>query len=417
MLIKKLAVPFINNKLLQQVEHCYIATAAISESGFDFIRSRISPKCKMEIVTGLDIPTSPEVLRKIWRHYQGRITLHIYTRNFFHANVYIFDLPFRKAVAFIGSGHCTLGGIKDHEELFYQVTDTKDIENLKSWFTGYYEFADPLTEELIQEYEYLYPTLKQRDIASRAEKNDFISLTTAGFSWDHIRFKHQYFKKEDYLALGSSKAQINTPEVQAERVSVQYKLIQLHELIKDHVHRLKLHENHHPDQIVSSLDPADHADRKLRSMWIAYGPGEAALKKNDPPARLIDVMQLQIILRQREVGIWLIPGKPNTGKSDREYFKHKMNDEEYRKQFFSLLSGLGAGHWIEIAGDKKPIESFQNEETLWEFTKADNWMHYAFFIGKNYFPGDNEISSEQIATTITKEFDKLVLLYNLLRCD
>jgi hypothetical protein len=95
MLIKKLAVPFINDKLLQQAEHCYIASAAISEAGFDFIRSRIPTKSKMEIVTGLDVPTSPEVLRRIWRNYQGRITLNIYTRNFFHANVYIFDLPFR----------------------------------------------------------------------------------------------------------------------------------------------------------------------------------------------------------------------------------------------------------------------------------------------------------------------------------
>lgn len=98
MLIKKLAVPFINDKLLQQVEHCYIATAAISQSGFEFLRSRIPLKSKMEIVTGLDAPTSPEVLRRVWRNYHERITLHIYTRNYFHANVYIFDLPFRKAV-------------------------------------------------------------------------------------------------------------------------------------------------------------------------------------------------------------------------------------------------------------------------------------------------------------------------------
>ena len=87
MIIKKLAVPLINEKLLQQAEHCYIATAAISEAGFDFIRSRIPTKTKMEIVTGLDAPTSPEVLRRLWRNYQGRITLNIYTRNVFHAGM------------------------------------------------------------------------------------------------------------------------------------------------------------------------------------------------------------------------------------------------------------------------------------------------------------------------------------------
>jgi len=202
---------------------------------------------------------------------------------------------------------------------------------------------------------------------------------------------------------------LTTPEIQTERTIVQNKLIQLHELIKDHVHRLKLHEN--PNHIVSSLNPADHPDGKLRSMWIAYGTSEAGLKKYNPPASLTDVMHLQIILQQKVAGIWLVQGKPNAGKADREYFKNKMNDAEYRKQFFNLLISLGAGYWIEISGDKKAIDTFQNEDALWEFTKADDWVYYAFIIGKNYLPADHEISSEQIATTIMREFDKLVLVY------
>jgi hypothetical protein len=413
MIIKKLAVPFINDKLLQQVEHCYIATAAISDAGFDFIRSRIPTKSKMEIVTGLDVPTSPEVLKRIWRNYQGRITLNIYTKNFFHANVYIFDLPFRKSVAFVGSGQFTLEGIKDSEELFYKITDPKEIENLKSWFIGYYEFGSPLSEELIQEYEYLYPTLNQRDIASRQEKKQFIELTTAGFNWDFIKFKNQYFKKEDYLALSSSKARATSSEVHAERVSVQTKLIQLHELIKKDVTRMKLHADADAAKLVSSLDPADHPDNKLQKIWLAYGRSEAELKKLNSNT-LTDFITLQIVLQQKEVGVWLT-AKPNTGKVDREYFSKQMYNEEYKKQFFTLLMGLGAGYWIEISGDRKSVETFQNEDTLWEFTKADNWMHYAFIIGKNYAVGDAEISSELIVPTIIKDFEKLVLVYRHLK--
>jgi hypothetical protein len=157
MIIKKLAVPLVNEKILPQVEHCYIATAAVSEEGFDFIRSRIPTKTKMDIVTGVTGPLSREVLHRIWRNYQGRITLNIYSKNTFHANVYIFDLPFRKTIAFIGSGTFTLEGLKDHEELFYKITDAKEIENLKSWFVGYYEFSEPLTEKVIQEYEQANP--------------------------------------------------------------------------------------------------------------------------------------------------------------------------------------------------------------------------------------------------------------------
>jgi hypothetical protein len=410
MIIKKLAVPFINDKLLQQVEHCYIATAAISEAGFDFIRSRIPTKSKMEIVTGLDEPTSPEVLKRIWRNYQGRITLNIYTRNSFHANVYIFDLPFRKAVAFVGSGAFTLEGIKDSEELFYKITDPKEIENLKSWFIGYYEFGEPLSETLIQEYEWLYPTRKQRDILSRQEKKQFISLTTAGFNWDHIKLKHQYFKKEDYLALSSNKMHFTTPEIHAERVTVQNKLLQLHELLKDHAHKLKLHESHDPNQIISSLDPVHHADHQLRSMWLTYGRSYADLQKMNA-ATLTDVMHLQVVLKQKEVSICLVPGTPRTGKADREHFRREMDDAEYRKQFITLLTSLGSGYWIELAGDKRAADSFQNDEVLWEYSKTDNWRHYSFVIGKSYLPADAEISSENIAPTVMKELDKLVLVY------
>ena len=407
MIIKKLAVPFINEKLLLQVEHCYIATAAISEAGFDFIRTRIPTKTKMEILTGLEMPTSPAVLQRIWRNYQGRITLNIYTRNDFHANVYIFDLPYRKSVAFVGSGTFTLEGIKDSEELFYKISDAKEIENLKSWFVGYYEFAQPLTEALIAEYEWRYPVMKQRDHASRLEKKQFLALTTAGFNWDHIKFKQQYFKKEDYLAFSSSKANFTTPEFYAERVSVQNKFIALHELIKDDLRKLGLQATSAQDSIVSSPDPAHHADNQLRSMWLAYGRSTTELKKYDEATTLADLMQIQIVLSQMDVGIYLVAGTPRKGKADREYFKNRMNDVEYRKQTFKLLSGLGAGYWIEVACERKNTDIFPTEEALWEFTKADQWMYFDFIIGRNYSPDAIEISIANIAISIVKELDKL----------
>jgi hypothetical protein len=413
MLIKKLAVPFINDKLLQQAEHCTIATAAISEAAFDFIRTRIPPKCKIDIVTGLDLPTSPEVLKRIWKHYQERITFHIYTKNFFHANLYIIDLPYRKAVAFVGSGHWTLEGLKDHEEIFYKITDPKEIENLRSWFTGYYEFAEPLSENLIREYEYLYPSLKQREIASRQEKEQFVALASRSFSWDNFKFKHQYFKKEDYLTFDSSKAAFNTPEIHAERQQVQNKLLELHEKLKPRVTGWGLSDS---NPFISSLDPAEHPGNKVRSLWIAYGRDESTLKKYSPTAKATDFMTLQVIIKPSEINVLLMPGQPNSGKEDREYFQAQMNDAGYRSLFFRSLTGLaGAGFWIEIAGEKRKVETLQNEEALWEFTKTDDWRYYTFVLWKSYSPGDPEISNEKITDTIAKEFEKLVVLYRLMK--
>jgi hypothetical protein len=192
-------------------------------------------------------------------------------------------------------------------------------------------------------------------------------------------------------------------------------LLQLHDLIKDHARKLKLHEAYDSNQIASSLDPSHHPDHQLRSLWLSYGRSEADLKKMNATS-LADAMHLQIILRQKEVCIYLVPGMSRAGKVDREYFKHQMNDAEYRKQFFTLLIGLGPGYWIEIAGDKKNIDSFPNEEILWEFTKADNWMYYSFLIGKCYSPADVEISSDNIAATLMKELEKVVLVYRIMMC-
>ena len=413
MLIKKLAVPLINDKILQQAVHGYIATSAITDAGFDFIRTRLPGKTKLDIVTGLDGLTSPGVLKRIWRHYQDRFTLRIYTRNIFHANVYIFELPFRKSVGFTGSGALTLEGLKDHEEIFNKVSDVKEVEALLSWYTTYYEFAEPLTEEMIAEYELLYPYWKQREIASREEKKQFIALTSRAFNWDSIRFKTQYFKKEDYLVLGNAQADLDTEIQQTARGAVKDKLRQLHESIQKHVTRIRLHADSTAN--VSSLNPRDHADHKLTSIWLMYGRSEAELKRYAPTAQADDFMTLQVIVMQKNIAIALVAGYPGSGQADREFFRFKMQEEEYRKTFQNLLTALGSDYFIEIAGEQKPADSFQQTNILWEYTKADHWKHHRFIIGRMYQPGDAAIANDTIVQTVEQEFEKLMPLYQHLK--
>ena len=193
-------------------------------------------------------------------------------------------------------------------------------------------------------------------------------------------------------------------------MSVQTKLLLLHEQLKDHLRKLKLYSANDPNAIVSSLNPTQHTDSQLRSMWLSYGRSEAELRKYQV-TELTDLMHLQIILRQKDVSLCLLAGAPLKGKVDREYFWAKMNDADYRKQFFTLLTGLGADYYIEVGCEQKSTQAFLNEDALWEFTKADQWMFYSFTIGKNYSSADIELSKETIATTLAKEFDKLVLVY------
>ena len=156
-------------------------------------------------------------------------------------------------------------------------------------------------------------------------------------------------------------------------------------------------------------------------MWIGYGRSKEQLKSYDPHARHDDFIRLVVIIRPMETGIWLVPGKENAGRIDREYFQLKMKEAEYRAEFFRLLKGLhplsesnlnrNADYWIQVAGERRPVNAFVNEESLWQFVRYDEWEYYDFIIGKNFSPGSTDMSRDRIASTVMHEFDKLVLLY------
>jgi hypothetical protein len=410
MLVKKLAVPLINEKILLQAEYCHIATAGLSEEGFDLIASRLPVKCKVELLTGLDEITSPKVLWRIWKHFTDRITTRIYTRSPFHANVYIFDLPFRKSVAYVGSGSLTLEGLKDREEVFYRVTDSKEIETLKSWFVGFYEFGESLNEEIIKEYDLIYPAIKQREIESRQEKEEALAIASRGFNWDQFKFRNQFFKKEDYLILSNEKAFSNSPVVQAEREQLRDKLLQLHETLKRDVALLKLSSHENP---VSTI--IREGDQKIRELSITYGRRDAEISKFALHVTAREFAQIQIALRQKELRLRLVLGIPGLEGIDRAYFHQQMLTEEYRNTFFRTLASLGSPYWIEIAGKRIDVTSLKDENALHTFTQTDDYRFSTFAIGRDYNPGDTSISNDQITATLAAALTKLTVVYEQLK--
>ncbi|MBO9702922.1 MAG: hypothetical protein J7604_22095 [Sporocytophaga sp.] len=412
MIIKKLLAPLVNNKILKEAEHCYIASAAISEPAFDLLMSNLPKHCNVDIVTGFDLPIHPNVLWKILKKYPGRVTLRIFTRNVFHSNLYIFDLPFRKRTAFVGSGSLTLGGLKDYEELSYKIDVERNVEDLKAWFRSYFDIGIDLSEKIIKEYEILYPSIVARDNAMKEDMKQLTDLITGRFNLDDKRLSKQYFQTDDYSTLHNSKVSLNTQLVHHERVMLRNKLLELHEQLKSYLHKLKLYENDDPEQIVSSLDPMFHYEHKVKAMRLAYGRSKKELE--DHKSKLTDLVNIQLVLKSQEFGINLSLGNPNSGSEDREYFQKEMNSEEYRKKFYDLLKGLGKGYWVEVAGEKKQADSFEDEQALWNFTNADH-LQYTFIIARSYAANDPEIAADTIITSIQKEIDKLIHLYRILK--
>lgn len=407
MLIKKLLVPFINEKILYNAEHCYIATASLSEPALDFLMSKLPPKCKVDVLTGLDFPTSPGVLQKVLKQYPTRIHLRIHTKGTFHSNAFIFDLPFRKMVAFVGSASLTIGGLKDHEELSYKIDNEKAVEELKSWFRTHFEPADALTERFINQYQDIFPSLRNREIESNREKKEVLEAITGSFRWN-TPLASQYVQEEDYKAFEGHKLALNTPLIQFERERVQTKLLELHEQLLPFIKTLKLYPFADSTKMVSSLDPLYHPEHKVKGIWLSYGRVEKELKEYH--AQLEEMTHVRIVISRNGIGILLLPGKHHASNKDLDFFRSEMQKEDYRKKFFDLLKSLGEDYWIDIAGEKRSLSFFKSAEHIMECLLQES-IDFHFIIGKNYVPNHPDVSEAKLLTTLQGELTKLNTVY------
>jgi hypothetical protein len=396
MITKKIAVPLVNEKILQQAEHCYFATASITDEGFEFIRTRVSTKCKIDIVTSLHDASSPSVLTKILRHYQGRINLNVYTRNALHANLYVFDLPFRKSVAFVGSGTLSLEGLKDHEELFWKITDPKEIESLMSWYTTYFQFSVPLDENIVREYELVYPEIARRQLVSRKEQEQLIALTASSFNWEYIKFRNQYFKKEDYQVFTFSNMFSDNASLRLSRVALHEKLLKLHEMIQEKIVTAKLKLSDSPPQ----LDPSLSHSRKIDSMFVKYcSEGEECLVK------------YQFGINQLSFFIAAEIANDKVTSAARVAFQTNLEVPQFRSKLFATIEKLPEGYYVEVGGKRKGVESIRQEQLLIDFLLSDRASIFPIVIGKSYSPGDPATQIEAISTTIIGELTRLSAVF------
>jgi hypothetical protein len=414
MIVKKLTVPFVNEHILKNSTKCWLASATISEAGFNFVNDRLPKACERKLLTGLHLPTPPKLLRQILEQDKALIEMKIFSENFFHPKVYIFDTQ-TESYGFIGSGNFTIGGFSKNEELAYMIQDAKQVQDLKDWFEGYFTKSKPLSKEIIEAYEKVYPSLKEKEKEVRREVQKISDIITGKFNWDNFDLSRQYFVRSDYQTFESTKAGLTTPEVGEERLHVHRKLMRLHDDIKDELHRLwDLHEHPSSMNIASGFYPFYQPEHKVRGMWLGYGRSKGELlryKRGNTNPKPMDFIRLQFIIREFECGTWLMPGKNGGSEEDREYFRGEMKKLPYRQRFFQLIKTLPDEYWIEVAEETKFVTEFKDVDSLWGFTKNDDWVNYYFIIGRHFSPDDPSINSGAIIGTILREFGQLYPLY------
>lgn len=382
MITRKLAVPLINEKVLQQAEHCYIVTSSVSDAGFDFVRSRISPKCKIDLVTGLDRPVSPNVLRRILHNYSERISVKVYTRNTLNANLYLFELPFRKSVAYIGSGGLTMDGLKDQEEIFWKVTNPKEIESLLSWFTSFYEFGMPLTQQMVEAYEPVYAAIQRREVASRREKE--FAVVSAGIAWDVIKFRNQYFQREEYALLNEGNAG-------AQRV--QHRLRQLADESSDALKQKGIF-------LVSEIMDVNEAEDGFpTSVWISFSRSASGFS---PGYARVDA---GLTASWFFVRLYLAGG--DDANDDRITLMRQLDEEAFRQKLFGAVSSLGSGYVVDVGGRRRGVETFARDTVLVEWLRSDESGRCPIVIERRFLPGDAKIRLDTIKSTVYEELIRL----------
>jgi hypothetical protein len=381
MITRKLAVPLINEKILQQAEHCYMVTSAVSETGFDFVRSRIPPKCKIDLVMGLDRPVSPNVLRRILNNYSDRISVRIFTRNTLNANMYMFELPFRKSVAYIGSGGLTMDGLKDHEELFWKVTNPKEIESLLSWFTSFYEFGTPLSAQVVNSYEPVYYAMQKREVSSLREKE--FAMTYASVNWDNIKFRNQFFQRDDFETMRNME---NNAHVVHEK---------LRELRRDVEVELQRQSLFPVNDTLADAMASDDEVSFPPAVWISFSRSTSGF---NPGFMRIDagVTPSWFFVRLRISG-------GEGAREDRLKLLSHLAGEAFRQKWFAAVKALGSEYALEVAGRRKVVESFAKDTGLVDWMKSEDSHIYPVMLEKRFLPGDPKIRLDTMKSTLQEE--------------
>ena len=111
-------------KALREAVEVWIAVAMISSNGLEFL-SESAKKCRLNIITGIDLPTPPEVLEQLFKNesISDKWKIKLFDLKFYHPKFYLIKYPNGKYSAFVGSSNLTMGGLKNHIEISVQITD------------------------------------------------------------------------------------------------------------------------------------------------------------------------------------------------------------------------------------------------------------------------------------------------------
>jgi HKD family nuclease len=328
-------------RLLPLADELWVAIALMNESGFTFLEQTVSSTAIRNYVVGVDLPTSPDVLRELMqREKAGVLSARIFkTKKYFHPKLYILRTG-TSYTAFVGSGNCTTGGLSNNVELSIKITDSAQcLELINNYFNNYFREATPITEKFLEGYQ---PIFTRRKARIEEDEQDVAQIVVASNP-------KQFFKPEHHVAFEPRRWEDKSREALRLRQAVVDRFLELHEQIYPIQFRqhglLNLHA-HYQSNYTTSL--AEHKEgfnaKQLKSVWLHYGKpehqireyqkllkglGQSYRSKGDTydQQSFINHIRIQVIIHHNDVGIWLVIGKDNGSLFDRQHIKDNLRDE------------------------------------------------------------------------------------------
>jgi HKD family nuclease len=403
---------------LKSAKEAYIAVALMKEYGLAVIENNIQNNCSLKLLIGVDLPTTPSVLKRALILNQSAVPINCKispARPVFHPKMYLMRLENNNWVAFLGSANATQGGLNTNTELTVQIESPNQCSALLRWFDDLYTKSRNLTAQYVAEYEAVYKKNLSLRNTQKSNLDKLQNIPAAQFSDTLFVNSTQFFSQEDFEAFRLDKHFDNSDLATKRRSSVRDKFLELDTMLFPRFNDYGIFDLHHTDTPLNYTSQWFHSRGALSrkdALWLHYGKS-AEQRAGD---RFTNHSRIQVILRNNEeafVGIWLFVGKPNFSIADRQNLRERLNADSYTEALFEQFSLLGESYYIHIEDNSFPLSDIVDATHLRTILRRERNGVY-FFIGRDYDPNAEELSVDNIGEHILAEFSKLYKIYKMI---
>lgn len=405
----------------------YVAVALMNSYGLDFFENNISPRCSRKYLVGVDLPTHPDVLVRLFEMggFNDQVSSKIFTlRETYHPKVYIIRGHDRKLTAYVGSANATKGGFKSNIEMGILVHDEKQCEELLIWYNKMFSISRRYDLDYINKYKQVYHRNKLLRSTVNANIDNFVKKNHSNTNTSLNVPSGQFFEQEDFDAFGP------TTHYETDRISVAKRKLVRDKLLDLNDRILSKFQLYSIDNLYTHPKRNNYTSQHFHSrgnnhiakeaIWLHYGKSSSELEKYDGFYKhFVNHIRVQVILRnaidEAYIGIWLFVSKINGSYYDRLNLKEQLADPNYSKLLYSFVLDLGGDYWIVVGSQSVLyISDLYDESHLKEYLLKDDFTGQ-FIIGRNYSPDSADLSKENISETVLVEFSKLYKIYDLIK--